>query len=142
MTPLSHLTIRDSRSLYRLANAIWVALGVAAILSTFSWFLDPDAAARTALGKNLSGPLDEGWQILWGIGGMALTIGVLWLKPRMEIIGHMFVSSSVLTNAVAVVVEVGVVPTAITYVAIASASTMRTYVLMRILPRRCDDDPR
>src|SRR5688572_18614801 len=62
--------------MYRIQNMLWVWLGLAGMLACFQFFLDPSSIAETSLGKQLSGPVDDAWNLCFGIGGFVIAAGV------------------------------------------------------------------
>lgn len=117
--------------LYRAQNAIWLWLGAAAVMSLIAWLTDPAGESRrSALGRTLSGPLDEVWHLVLGVGGVLVFAGVWRLAVRLEVIGHLFVALGVFINALAVAAVVGAGPSAFILFGVAFASAGRIWYLL------------
>lgn len=115
---------------YRAQNSIWLWLGVAAALSLITWLLDPQGeAGRTAIGRTLSGPMDDIWHVLLGAGGVLVFVGIWSFRVRAEIIGHMLVAVAVALNAAAVIAVTGLVATSLILIGVAAASASRMWYL-------------
>lgn len=122
-----------SRRLYRAQNAIWLWLGLAAIVSLAGWLIAPeDEATRSAIGRQLSSGLDDLWHYFLGFGGAAVTFGVWTLRVRAEMIGHLFVAVSVMLNAIAVTAVTGLVASAFILYGVALASGFRVWFLVQV----------
>jgi hypothetical protein len=125
-----------ARWLYRALNGVWVFLGFAAVLATVQFYADPASVATSSIGRSLSGPLDDLWNVFWAIGGLLIAAGVWILRPVVEIVGHLFFTVAVLTNAVAVAVLLGPGPSFWLSLSVAVASAGRVVYLWVLTPHR------
>lgn len=129
-TGLQH---RRAMRLYRAQESIWLWISLATVLAAIDWARDPSAAAaKSAVGHQLSGPLDDIW--IWGMatGGIFIAFGIWFFRIRYEILGHLFLTASVAVNAVAVFREFGVTSTGLVLAAVAVASGARIYFLWQL----------
>lgn len=131
-------TVPDARArwLYRALNAIWIWVGLVCVLSAVQFYADPASIARSSIGHALDGPADDLWNIAWGIGGVLITYGVWTMRPAVEIIGHLFLTVAVLTNAIAVLVLLGPGPSAVISLGVGLASMTRVAYLWLTTPHR------
>lgn len=130
--PETSPAVSQTRTLryYRAQNAIWLWLGLAAQLALVAWILDPAAEARdSAIGRQLSGPLDDAWHVLLGVGGVFISYGIWWLRVRAEIVGHLCIAVAVGVNCVAILVTVGLASSALILFGVAAASAFRMWYL-------------
>jgi hypothetical protein len=131
-----------ARRLYRSQNAIWLWLGVATVLGAIAFFVDPATADESAVGRLLDGTIQTLYYVMLGIGGGVIFYGVWRVEPRSEIIGHLFVGTSVFITALAIITVAGVVVSGLTLLGVAIANAFRIYYLWSVAPRRGDDLPR
>lgn len=130
MTELPRASLRRVRFMYRAQHAIWLWLGLAAVVSLVAWFVDPAGEAqRSAIGRELDGAIDDLWHVLLGVGGVAVFYGVWAMRIRAELIGHLFIGIAVLINAVAVTTVTGVTSTGFVLYGIACANGFRIWYL-------------
>ena len=130
-------SVKRAKHLYRAQNAIWLWLGLAAVLSLIGWTIDPaEEAQRSAIGRELRSGLDDLWHILLGVGGAVVYYGVWGMRIRAEIIGHLFVGVAVLINAAAVTLAVGPNPSGLILFGVAFASGFRVWFLVETAPKR------
>lgn len=101
---------KKARWLYIFHNFIWVWLGLASLSSGVRYFISPEAAGAQESAANLalSGPLDEAWNITIALGGLLIVLGVLSMRHRTELLGHLFFTAGVFTNAAAVAILISV----------------------------------
>lgn len=117
-------------------DLIWVFLGLAAVMSCVQFFVDPQSVERSSLGRNLSGSIDDIWNIAWGLGGALIIYGVIARHNRLEIIGQIFFLAGIIPNAIAIVINVGGGPSFWTVLVAGVANVGRLYYLWHTTPRR------
>jgi hypothetical protein len=125
-----------ARWLYRALNGVWIFVGFAAVLATVQFYVDPASIGRSSVGRSLSGPLDDLWNVSWAIGGLLIAGGVWAMRPVAEIVGHLFFTVAVITNAASVLVLLGPGPSFWLSVSVAVASASRVVYLWIMTPHR------
>jgi hypothetical protein len=85
-----------------LASPFETWLGLAVIITSLAFFLNPVVAEQTSVGRTLKGPLDEIWNALYGISGVFVLYGLI--KPRLhaELFGLILMISGILVNIVGI----------------------------------------
>jgi hypothetical protein len=121
---------RRAVRLYRAQNSIWLWLGLACIAAFVSYYVDPSTVAKSAIGRSLSGPVDEIWNGGFLISGLLIIVGVWTTRAKIEIIGQLFLCASIATDSAAIAILAGVGPSFWTIAAIAIASVFRIYWLI------------
>lgn len=130
---LSHTQHKRALLYYRAQNSVWMWLGLATIISAINWFLDPEEAARkSAVGRQLSGPWDDLWIVFTAIGGLCIIYGVWYFRIKAEIVGHLFLTAGIAVNFVAVIVVFGFTSTSIILGSVCIASIWRAWFLWRM----------
>jgi hypothetical protein len=104
---------------------------VACISSCVQFYTDPAAVRRTAIGKNLSGSIDDLWNMAYGAAGLFILYGVLRRHGRAEIIGQLFLLAGLLPNVIAIGITIGGGPSFWVLIAAALASMGRIYFLQQ-----------
>jgi hypothetical protein len=117
-------------------DLIWAWLGLAAFLAGLQFFLDPAYIGRTALGRNLTGYFDEGWNLAWTAGGLLLAWGVLRRVPRTELIGLLLLTAAMLVNTIAVAVDIGLSPSLVIIATATVACALRAVFVALTAPRK------
>jgi Zn-dependent membrane protease YugP len=126
----------------RIQNATWLFLGMAAITSCLTFFLDATTRKESAVGLKLDPTYQQIWNVSWGIGGFLIIIGVFWWISRVEVIGHILFGGAIFTEAIAIFVAFGhFVPSMLTLLGFTLASFFRGYWILRILPKRRHGSP-
>jgi hypothetical protein len=118
---------------YALANAFELMLAVLAITAAVGFLVWPETVAQSPIGKALH-PFDYIWTLGYGAAGVLITIGLLGIRPRLELAGLSLLAAAVSINAVAlwsvVGLHVGVIAF-INYLAIVLACVVRAAVILR-----------
>lgn len=125
-----------ARWLYRALNGVWIFLGFAAVLAAAQFYLDPASIATSSIGRSLSGPIDDLWNVFWAIGGLLIATGIWVMRPVIEIVGHLLFTVAVLTNALSVAVLLGPGPSFWLSISVAFASAARVVYLWVMTPHR------
>lgn len=131
--------------LYRVQNSLWMLLAIASVITFAHWLSDPVGAATAgALGRELSSPLDDLWNISFGLGGVLIIHGIWSFKSRVEIIGHLLFGGGTMVYALAIAADTiqddrPFAPAAFTVAAISLASAARIYFLWTTTPKKKDD---
>lgn len=120
-----------ARRVYVMQNVVWVWLGLVGIVSCVQFFVDPSAIKMTAIGHKLSNGLDVGWSVGYGVGGTFIALGIMLIRTRTEVVGHIFFAGAVLVNAIAVLDVAGPGLAFWTILGIAAASLARMFYLLR-----------
>jgi hypothetical protein len=131
---------RPGGSVGRLAFArdlIWYWLGLAGVMSALQFYLNPEAVEHTAIGRQLTGVIDDLWNISYGLGGLLILIGLITRRGTGEMIGLAFFVAGIVPNAVAIAVTThGAGPSFFTILAVGFACGGRLYYLWHTTPRR------
>lgn len=69
--------------------------------------LRPALVASSSAAQQLAGPVDTLWLLAYLIGGAATSIGVLLLRPAVEVFGEWFIIAAAVINAGAILVNRG-----------------------------------
>lgn len=128
---------------YLYANSYEALLAVSAVLSGIGFFFGgKDAVEQTSIGKQLSGFMDEAWNISYILGGILVVIGLITIRSHhrifnrevaggaIELAGLWLLNTAVLVNIVAIFIQIGLVPTTMVYVAFFICNLLRARALL------------
>lgn len=121
---------------YRLANVVWLWIAFAILLGFIQWRIDLHAPASAFDLK----AHDQAALWTFHLCGLAaagtLAAGIWWYLPRLEILGHCFLTAFILANSVAVlnIDSVVIVLSFVITVSVALASAFRVLFLVKFTP--------
>lgn len=87
----------NPRTRYVAENGWEIGIALLAVIAAYTFFTDPTAASRSAIGRALH-PYDTIWSGMYGAAGVAMIVGILLLKPRVEIVGLQIFAAAVAIN--------------------------------------------
>jgi hypothetical protein len=99
---------------YRRRGAPIAAFGLTGVILGTTGVIDPGLLGSSSVGQQLDGPLDELWLAIYALAGLACFIGVVFLRPALEVVGLTFLLAAVLINGMAVFVNRGLVAGGVT----------------------------
>jgi hypothetical protein len=105
---------------YAFAHVFELWLGIAAILSSVTFFVSPESRERSSVGMALS-PYDLLWTVGYGSGGLLIVYGLFRTRPRFEAAGLSLIAAASALQAIAVLVVRGLPGTAAAAVLLAVA---------------------
>lgn len=124
--------LRSVRSASLSANAFELFVCLLALVAAISFFINPDTYDDTAVGQFLH-PYDFVWNMMYGLGALLVVVGLVRLKPQIEVAGLCLFTSAVSINFVATLTVYGTVSflsAAPIYLGFAMASLIRAHYLI------------
>lgn len=125
---------RTALRAHRLAHGGWAVIGIIVAFGGATFFMDPSSVSNSAIGHQLSGPVDDLWNLAWLIGGVLIAYGCLRPDRIVELAGQLLFVIAVVMYTVAIFVEAGKPPGAFLALAIAGASVLRIAYLIYYAP--------
>ena len=106
--PLLAVPARDGRRrVDRVVRRALAATAAFAVAQGVAFFLQPGTASETALGRSLSGPVDDAWNGCYVAGGLLMLVGLAVRRPGLAVnterIGLQLMLAAMLVNALAII---------------------------------------
>jgi hypothetical protein len=119
-----------TRRSYISANSFQLWVGIAAAIGALFFWFYPAALGSSSVGRSV-GALDDLWNALYFVGGVATVYGVVRPSVRGEITGLSLLTAALITQAAAQLVRVGkiAVPSVVILVCLSVACLDRLNVL-------------
>lgn len=122
---------RSRASRYIRENQIWFWLACACLISSVSFFIDPEVQQNSVVGRVFH-PFDIAWNVLFFLTGTFKLYGLWCIKPRYEAAGLCFFIGGMLMLVVAGVVVRGLQPGVFINLGLAAAAYFRVRTLVRL----------
>lgn len=119
---------------YLVANVFELLIVVLTTIANVVYLANRGAFLQTSLGKATQ-PYDLFWTVLFLVGGVFVTFGLLRPSPRLEVMGLFTFGAGVIANAVAITSVAGVpgVAPAAGYIGLVLASAVRIRAITWVL---------
>jgi hypothetical protein len=109
MMPLTRENVLDPSKkkglllrLFLYANAWALSLGLLAVITSISYFIDPDTLLKNnALGESLRN-WAYAWNVLYFFGGMGMVVGLVKRSRPIDMAGLIFMAGALIINAFAI----------------------------------------
>lgn len=89
------------RRTYIFQNSIEFVMGIAVIVASITFFLDPDSLRRNSVGVTLH-PFDFAWNAIYGVSGLMILWGLWRPSLRFELGGLLFLVGALLVQITAI----------------------------------------
>lgn len=87
---------------YRRRARVIVAYGLSGAIIGTAGLIHRELLGTASVAQALDGPIDELWLAVYALSGLAAAVGVIALRPELEVRGLWFMLAAALINAAAV----------------------------------------